>query len=129
MTINPIDLHASFLRLHSGGRVSAAAQRFDTDEDDWRLMTFHVETDSDVHAEHWEHHPEADEAVLCLTGAVRLYLRPEQDGEPADEIKLTAGAAVIVSRGRWHRLALDGPSDIMSITVPRGSRLEKRAEP
>jgi quercetin dioxygenase-like cupin family protein len=127
VTVNPINLHASFLRLHHGGRVSAVQQRFDTDEDDWRLMTFHVETDSEVHADHWEHHPEADEAVLCLTGAVRLYLR-SQHGEAEDEIKLDAGTAVVVPRGRWHRIALDGPSDIMSITCPRGSKLKKRAE-
>jgi hypothetical protein len=67
--------------------------------------------------------------VLCLTGALCRYLRPEQNGETEAAIRLTAGAAVIVPRGRWHRIAWDGPSDVMSITYPRGSRLEKRAQP
>lgn len=130
MTVAPIDLYASFIRLHRGGRVSVAPQRFDSDGDEWRVMTFHVETDGDVHADHWERHPEADEAVSCLTGAVRVYLRPEQPGATEEEeIQLAAGAAMIVPRGRWHRIALDCPSDIMSITFPRGSQLERRVAP
>lgn len=106
--------------------MSATAQRFDTDGDDWQLMTFHVETDADVHADQWECHPDADEAVACLTGRIRLYLRPEQSGEAEEVIMLAAGTAAIVPRGRWHRIELDGPSDILSLTMPRGSRLERR---
>jgi hypothetical protein len=67
--------------------------------------------------------------VSCLTGGIRLYFRPEQPGEQEEEeIKPAAGTAVIVPRGRWHRIELDTPSDIMSVTVPRGSRLEQRTE-
>ena len=43
-----------------------------------------------------------------------------------EELKLAAGTAVIVPRGRWHRIDLDAPSDIMAVTLPCGSRLEKR---
>lgn len=128
MTVTPIDLFASFIRLDQGGQVRAAQPVFDPERDGWQLMTFHVETDADVHADHWEVHSDADEVVSCLTGGIRLYLRPEQPGEEAEEIKLAAGTAAIVPRGRWHRLAPDGPSDIMSVTRPRGSRLEKRTE-
>ncbi|WP_281182544.1 hypothetical protein [Nocardia miyunensis] len=39
---------------------------------------------------------------------------------------MSAGTAVIVPRGRWHRIELDAPSDIMSVTMGRGSRLEQR---
>ncbi|MER6028469.1 cupin [Streptomyces sp. NPDC001851] len=91
-------------------------------------MTFHGETGADVHADHGEVHPEADEVVSCLTGGIRLVFRPEQPGEREEEVKLTAGTAVIVPRGRWHRIALDAPGDLMSLTLPRGSRLEKRTE-
>ncbi len=41
---------------------------------------------------------------------------------------MAAGTATIVPRGRWHCIALDGPSDIISVTLPRGSRLRKRTE-
>ncbi|WP_415951201.1 hypothetical protein [Streptomyces sp. KLOTTS4A1] len=87
-----------------------------------------METDADVHGDHWEVHTAADEVVSCLTGAIRLFLRPQEPGDEEEEIKLTAGTAVVVPRGRWHRIALDAPSDIMSLTRPRGSRLEKRSE-
>ncbi|NEE20196.1 cupin domain-containing protein [Streptomyces sp. SID7499] len=127
MTVAPIDLFASFLHLDQSGRVRAEQPVFDADRDGWQVMTFHVETDADVHGDHWEIHSDADEVVACLTGGIRLCFRPERRGE-AEEIKLAAGTAAVVPRGRWHRLALDGPSDIMSITRPRGSRLEKRTE-
>ncbi|TDD13960.1 hypothetical protein [Nonomuraea diastatica] len=42
------------------------------------------------------------------------------------EIHLVTGTAAIVPRGRWHRIELDVPSNIMAVTLPRGSRLEMR---
>ena len=128
MTVTPIDLFASFVHLDRGGRARAEQPVFDPERDGWQLTAFHVETGADVHADHWEVHSDADEVVSCLTGGIRLYFRPEQPGEEEEEVELAAGTAVIVPRGRWHRIELDTPSDIMSVTVPRGSRLEKRAE-
>ncbi|MFJ8083238.1 cupin [Streptomyces sp. NPDC096205] len=128
MTVTPIDLFASFIHLDEGGQVRAAQPVFEFEREGWQLMTFHVESDADVHADHWEVHTDADEIVSCLSGGIRLHLRPEQPGQEAEEIALRAGTAAIVPRGRWHRLALDAPSDIMSVTVPRGSRLEKRTD-
>ncbi|WP_239114977.1 cupin domain-containing protein [Planotetraspora kaengkrachanensis] len=100
----------------------------DSDQDGWQLTAFYARTDADVHADHWEVHPEAEEIVSCLIGKIRLYLRPEQPGQQEEEIRLTAGTAAIVPRGRWHRIKLDIPSNIMAVTLPRGSRLEKRTE-
>ncbi|MFI6448352.1 cupin [Kitasatospora sp. NPDC050543] len=128
MTVTPIDLFASFLHLHQDGQAHAEQPVFDPERDGWQLMAFRVETDADVHADHWEVHPDAEEVVSCLAGGIRLCFRPEHPGEEAEEIKLTAGTAVIVPRGRWHRITLDVPSQIMSVTMPRGSRLEKRTE-
>ncbi|MEV0370173.1 cupin [Streptomyces sp. NPDC050636] len=128
MTVTPIDLFASFIHLDQDGQVRAVQPVFDPKRDGWQVMAFHVETDADVHADHWEVHSGADEVVSCLTGGIRLILRPEQPGDEEEEIKLAAGTAAIVPRGRWHRIALDAPGDIMSITLPRGSRLEKRIE-
>jgi hypothetical protein len=91
MTVTPIDLFASFIRLHQGGQAHAEQQVFDPERDGWQLMAFHVETDADVHADHWEVHTGADEVVSCLTGGIRLYFRPEQAGQAEEEIKLAAG--------------------------------------
>lgn len=126
--IAPIDLFASFIHLRPDGQAHAEQPVFDTERDGWQLMTFHVESEADLHADHWEIHPEADEIVACLTGGVRLILRSEQPGEGPEETKLTPGTAAIVPRGRWHRMALEAPGDILSLTLPRGSRLEKRTE-
>ncbi|MEU2912904.1 cupin [Streptomyces massasporeus] len=127
MAVAPIDLFASFIHLDQGGRVRAERPVFDADRDGRQVMTFPVETDADVHGDHWEVHSDADEIAACLTGGIRLCFRPERQGEE-EEIRLAAGTAAIVPRGRWHRLARDGPSDIMSLTRPRGSRLEKRTD-
>ncbi|MER6942684.1 cupin [Nonomuraea sp. NPDC000554] len=128
MTVTPIELLASFIHLHQGGKIHAGSRTTDSDQDGWQLTAFHAKTDADVHADHWEVHPEAEEVVSCLIGKIRLYLRPELPGQEEEEIRLVAGTAAIVPRGRWHRIELDVPSNIMAVTLPRGSRLEKRAE-
>jgi oxalate decarboxylase/phosphoglucose isomerase-like protein (cupin superfamily) len=127
--ISPVDLFASALHIHPGGDVRVAGPRTTNgDTDVWHVGTFHVETDADVHADHWEMHPEADEVVCCLSGGFRLYLHPLAPGDPEDMLRLGAGTAAIVPRGRRHRLELDAPSDLMSITLRDGTRLEKRTD-
>ncbi|MFG2813585.1 cupin [Streptomyces sp. NPDC048410] len=129
MMTTTVDLFASALRFHPDGEVRAVERQMTSSgSGTWQLATFHVETDADVHADHWEMHPEAEEAVCCLTGGMRLYFRPDAPGGTEDMVRLRAGAAVIIPRGRWHRLELDAPSDLMSITLRQGTRLERRAE-
>ncbi|MFG2716651.1 cupin domain-containing protein [Streptomyces goshikiensis] len=127
--LSPIDLFASALHIRPNGDVRAAERQMtSSDSGAWQLATFHVETDADVHADHWEMHPQAEEAVCCLTGGVRLHFRPARPDDTEDMVKLQPGTAVIVPRGRWHRLELDAPSDLMSITLRHGTRLEKRTD-
>ncbi|MER6301237.1 cupin [Kitasatospora sp. NPDC001539] len=127
---SPIDLFASALHIHPDGDLRAAERRMtSSDSGAWQIATFHVETDADVHADHWEMHPAAEEAVCCLTGGVRVHFRPTEPGGSEDTVRLRAGTAVIVPRGRWHRLELDAPSDLMSITLRQGTRLEERTDP
>ncbi|MEU6059540.1 cupin [Streptomyces sp. NPDC047097] len=127
MTTTTIDLFASALHFRPDGDVRAVERQMaGSGSGAWQIAAFHVESDADVHADHWEMHPQAEEAVCCLTGGVRLYFRPEAPGGAEDMVRLRAGAAVIVPRGRWHRLELDAPSDLMSITLRDGTRLERR---
>jgi mannose-6-phosphate isomerase-like protein (cupin superfamily) len=121
MTTTPIDLFSSFVTFETDGNANPVQRRFDPTRQGWQLMTFHAETDADVHGDHWEIHTGADELVSCLRGGILMYFR-----DSAEEITVPAGSAVIVPRGTWHRIELTGPSDIMSVTVPRGSRLEQR---
>ncbi|MGJ5751270.1 cupin domain [Streptomyces puniciscabiei] len=127
MTITTVDLFSSMLDFRPDGGVLAGARRMtEGDPGSWQVAAFHVETDADVHADHWEVHPAGEEAVCCLAGGVRLYVRPTAEGGAEEMVRLAPGTAVIVPRGRWHRLELDAPSDLMSITRRGGSRLEKR---
>ncbi|MFE2154107.1 cupin domain-containing protein [Streptomyces lavendulae] len=127
MTTTPIDLFASALQLRPDGEVRAAERRMaGGDRGTWQIAAFHVETDADVHADQWEMHPEADEAVCCLTGGVRLHFRPTTPGGTEETVRLRAGTSVIVPRGRWHRLELDAPADLLSVTLRHGTRLEAR---
>jgi quercetin dioxygenase-like cupin family protein len=84
-----------------------------------------VETADDVHADLWEMHPLADEAVCCLTGTLGLHLRATQPDTPDDVIHLLPGRAVIVPRGRWHRIDFEESAVLLAATVRRGTELEK----
>ncbi|MFF4293427.1 cupin [Streptomyces vinaceus] len=127
--ISSIDLFTSALHIHPDGDVRADEWRMtSSDSGAWQIATFRVETDADVPADHWEMHPEAEEAVCCLTGGVRLHSRPAGPGGTEDIVRLRAGTAVVVPRGRWRRQELDAPSDLMSITLRHGTRLEKRTD-
>lgn len=129
MTTIPVDLFASALHFRPDGGVRAAERRMTSSHSGaWQIAAFHVENDADVHADHWEMHPQAEEAVCCLAGGIRLHLRPTAPGAAEDIVTLQPGTAAIVPRGRWHRLELDAPSDLMSITVRHGTRLEKRSD-
>ena len=129
MDLVPIDLFApTALSLQDGGRLRAEAPpRMSGDVDGWMVAMFHAETSEDVHGDHWEVHPAAEEAVCVLSGTVRLILRGEDGAGDAERVTLNAGTACIVPRGRLHRLELDGPADLMSVTMRRGTRLEERA--
>lgn len=116
MTVAPIDLFASAIHLDRGGTIHAERGAFGSPPEGWQLTAVHAKTGADVHADQWEAHPGAEEIVSCLIGKIRLHLRPERPGQPEEEIRLVAGTAAIVPRGRWHRIRLDVPSNIMVIT-------------
>jgi hypothetical protein len=84
-----VDLFTHDLHFESRATIRADERRFANGGAGWRLAIFHAETDDDVHADHWEKHPLADEAVCCLRGAIRLpptsQVRPTtwSDSSPA----------------------------------------------
>ncbi|MEV4439965.1 cupin [Streptomyces sp. NPDC049577] len=126
MTPTALDIFARVIRFHPDGSMLDDEFRMTDGLEGWQLATFHAETDEDVHADHWEIHHSADELVCCLSGAMRLYLRAQQPDDEEEMVALTSGTGCIVPRGRWHRIELDGPTDLMSVTLPHGSRLERR---
>lgn len=127
MTLAPIDMQNRTIHIHPDGALRDEDKRTPAAPSSRQLATFHAETDQDVHADHWELHPSAEELVCCLAGAMRLMLRPEQPDAPEETVRLTAGTSFVVPRGRWHRIELDEPTDLLSLTLRHGTRLEPRA--
>ncbi|MGE2689597.1 cupin domain-containing protein [Mycolicibacterium pulveris] len=126
MMVSPIDLYSAAIRLAGERQAQHTERRFDAVLSGWHIMAFRAETSDDSHADHWEMHPGADEVVTCLSGAIRMYFRADDTGDD-EEVALAEGAAVIVPRGRWHRIEVDVPSDILAVTVLENTQLQARA--
>ncbi len=68
---------------------------------------------------HWEMHPEGDEIIHLLSGAVDFVL--DEAGGPRT-IALRGRACCVVPRGVWHRIVVHRPSEFVFITFGRGTR-------
>ncbi len=69
----------------------------------------------------WEMHPNADEFVYLLAGAVELYL--DHPGG-LQKIALAGSGAVVVPRGVWHTAKVKEPCRMLHVT--RGAGTETR---
>jgi mannose-6-phosphate isomerase-like protein (cupin superfamily) len=123
LTAAIVDLFSEHLVFEPHGAARADERRMLTEDTAWRLGMFHAATD-DVHADHWERHPNGDEAVCCVRGALRVVLRADTPDDNDDMFAVPAGRGVVVPRGRWHRIELDEPSDLLVVTVRSGSQLK-----
>ena len=88
-----------------------------TTEPGYLMGAFRMEADSD----HWEVHPNGDEIIQLLSGAVDFVLR-EAGGER--RIELRGQATCIVPRGVWHRIVVHAPSEIVFTTYGIGTEHE-----
>jgi mannose-6-phosphate isomerase-like protein (cupin superfamily) len=80
----------------------------------WLVATFPMGASWDV----WEVHPEGDEVVLLLAGAIDLVL--ERAGG-LDVVALTAGRAAIVPAGTWHTAVVREPGVALHVTWGAGT--------
>lgn len=85
--------------------------------DGWLISEFVCTTDWPT----WEMHPEGDEFVYLLSGAVELHLEQE-DG--VKTVPVTGSGAVVVPRGVWHTAKVREPSRMLHVT--RGAGTETR---
>lgn len=69
----------------------------------------------------WEMHPQGDELVYLLSGAVDLLL---EQGGAVRTISLDGAGAVVVPRGVWHTARVRAPSRMLHVT--RGEGTESR---
>jgi mannose-6-phosphate isomerase-like protein (cupin superfamily) len=124
-TNTALDLFSTHLTLADDRRIVSTRPRRPGPAG-WTLALFHADGDADVHADHWEMHPEADELVGLTSGRARLHLRATADSG-AEAVELTAGTATVVPRGRWHRITVQEPCDLVAVTVGSGTRHERAA--
>jgi mannose-6-phosphate isomerase-like protein (cupin superfamily) len=69
----------------------------------------------------WEMHPNGDEFVYLLSGAVELHL---EEGASVRKVALEGSGAVVVPRGVWHTAKVRAPSRMLHVT--RGAGTETR---
>ncbi len=67
---------------------------------------------------HWEIHPAGDEILLLLAGRMTVVL--ESDGGD-EETTLQAGEAFVVPQGRWHRIKVIEPGELVFMTPGEGT--------
>ncbi len=121
-----LNLASTFLRL----RPDASVEPLPVDDSFWRRLTagelgdFHNEYLVALHAfdsdwPTWEMHPNGDELVCLLEGAVTFVLETA-DGNRAVELD-RSGAFVLVPRGTWHTARVTKPARMLFITAGEGT--------
>jgi mannose-6-phosphate isomerase-like protein (cupin superfamily) len=118
-----VDLSTTFIHLRDGGGAEpveatpsfwggSAGKLYD------RLVgAFDFNSSEDLHSSIQEMHPEADEVLFLVSGAVDVVL---QKADAERTIALEAGQAAIVPRGVWHRLVMRHPGRLLFINSRTG---------
>lgn len=123
----PYELDSTFLRLGNNASVEPLA----VDDGFWEKLgrgefgDFHNEYLVTSHVFNqdwtsWEMHPNGDEIVCLIEGAVTFVL--EQDGAHRELHLDRTGELVIVPRGTWHTARVGEPSRMLFITAGEGTR-------
>ncbi|QNA87892.1 cupin domain-containing protein [Massilia sp. Dwa41.01b] len=122
----PLDLRETYVHLSEDGSARALdgngfwqlpepeSARYDKG---WLITEFAFTEDWPT----WEMHPEGDEFVYLLSGAVELLL--ERDGT-VETVTLEGSAAALVPRGVWHTAKVRSPSRMLHVT--RGADTQHR---
>src|SRR5690606_25461396 len=105
---------STYVQFHDGGgaEIIEVTERFWPDvmagkiSLDGRLVTVGRMTED---WPHWEMHPEGEELVVLLSGAVTLIV--ERDGRELSARLDAPGRAWLNRRGDWHRAVVHEPSE------------------
>jgi mannose-6-phosphate isomerase-like protein (cupin superfamily) len=119
------DPFATIVHLRGDGRALPVPWTPDvfrtllTGDGDRVIGAKHGAEPADYHADEWEMHPQGDELLYLLAGALDVVL-----DEPGGERRfgLRSGQACVVPAGVWHRLILRQPSDLLFVTPAHGTR-------
>jgi mannose-6-phosphate isomerase-like protein (cupin superfamily) len=119
------DLAGTFIHLRDGGDAeqveltpafwggsTAGKPHYD------RLVgAFDFDSSEDLHSSMQEMHPEADEVLFLVSGAIDVVL---QEANEERTLALEAGQAAIVPRGMWHRLVVRQAGRLLFINSRTG---------
>jgi mannose-6-phosphate isomerase-like protein (cupin superfamily) len=64
----------------------------------------------------WEMHPEQDELLYLLEGAIDVFLRAELEGSDEETIHFRQGEACLIPKGMWHRQVVVAPCKMLFLT-------------
>jgi mannose-6-phosphate isomerase-like protein (cupin superfamily) len=64
----------------------------------------------------WEMHPEQDELLYLLRGAVDVFLRPDLEATEERAIHFHEGEACLIPKGMWHRQVVTSPCKMLFLT-------------
>lgn len=118
----PRKLTETYLELRAGGAVEAIPLTPDFWPDliegrrrlEGRLIMAAAMSEDMTH---WEVHPAGDEILLLLSGEMTIIL----EGDPDETFTMQSGEAFIVPRGRWHRVKVTEPGEMVFMTPGEGT--------
>jgi len=64
----------------------------------------------------WEMHPEQDELLYLLEGAIDIFLRADLEGSEEDTLHFRQGQACLIPKGMWHRQVVVAPCKMLFLT-------------
>lgn len=119
-----LDPEHAYLHLRVGGAIEVVdgGERFWSRPEaeleeiarDWLVAEFSFEADWP----NWEMHPEGDEIVYLISGAMDLLL---EDPGGMREVALRGRGACVVPRGVWHWARVLAPCRVLHVTRGTGT--------
>ena len=118
------DLSSTFVHIDDAGnatpiKLAPAFWRDTSFKYDRLVGTFEFRSDDDLHSSMQEMHPEADELLFLVSGAIDVII--DKSGSE-QVVSLEAGQAALVPRDLWHRLVMRRPGKLLFINSRTGMR-------
>ncbi|TDT42713.1 cupin domain [Streptomyces sp. BK208] len=124
-----VDLFSSMFRLRHDGTVGTEEFSMRPDLDGWTAVAMRAEKTADLKsAANWMRHPDGDEVMCVLSGALRIYYRTggEQDADGELRGRIGPGGAFVVPSDAWHRVELEEPTEMVVVLRAEGTVVEQR---
>lgn len=68
------------------------------------------------HRDEWEMHPDQDELLFALSGAIEVHLRRNLNESDHDVLMVAAGQACVVPKRTWHHQVVLEPCKVLFVT-------------